>query len=81
MLYKSTIKSAWWCLSFQKVSEAVGKTPLPELTDMFSKQGITPNSQRAEEERNPQIRKYRTPVAGVSGIMKMKVTGFIAQYF
>jgi hypothetical protein len=37
------VKSLWWCLSFRKISEPVGKTLVPELQERCSIYGITPD--------------------------------------
>jgi hypothetical protein len=53
------------------VSEGVGKTPLSELKDMFSKQGISPNNEPVQMEGSdhPPTRQYRPhPSVAFSGM-------------
>jgi hypothetical protein len=67
---KKIVKSMWWCLSFQTMSAAVGKTPVSVLQELLSRRGTTPKYELVQIEgaiHEPTFR-YRVTVADVVGM-------------
>jgi len=67
---KKFLKRVWWCLSFQTMSAAVGKTPVSVLQELLSRRGTTPKYELVQIEgaiHEPTFR-YRVTVADVVGM-------------